>query len=138
MLRSETAAMAHDLPDVGYAESTFVVLAKDEPNSYKDAMNSPNAAEWRPTCEAEYDVLMGYHTWKLIEKPTSGNIIGCRWTFRVKRDNLGAINKFKARLVAQGFSQVEGLDYNETFSPTIKFTTIRLMIALACRYNLEL
>ena len=81
---------------------------------------------------------MGYHTWKLIEKPPSGNIVGCRWTFRVKRDNLGAINKFKARLVAQGFSQVEGLDYNETFSPTIKFTTIRLMIALACRYNLEL
>ena len=63
--------MAYDLPDVGYAESAFVVLAEDEPNSYKDAMNSPNAAEWRPACEAEYDVLMGYHTWKLVEKPTS-------------------------------------------------------------------
>ena len=70
--------MAHNLPDVGYAESVFVVLAEDEPNSYKDAMNSPNAAEWRPVCEAEYDVLMGYHTWKLIEKPPSGNIVGCR------------------------------------------------------------
>ena len=130
--------MAHDLPDIRYAESMFVVLAEDEPNSYKDAMNSPNATEWRPACEAEYDILMGYHTWKLIEKPPSSNIVRCHWTFRVKRDNLGAINKFKARLVAQGFSQVKGLDYNETFSPTIKFTTIRLMIALACRYNLEL
>ena len=130
--------MAHDLLDVRYAESAFIVLAEDEPNSYKDAMNSPNAEKWRPACEAEYDILMWYHTWKLIEKPPSSNIVGCQWTFRVKRDNLGAINKFKARLIAQGFSQVKGLDYNETFSPTIKFTTIRLMIALACRYNLEL
>ena len=89
-------------------------------------------------CEAEYDILMGYHTWKLIEKPPSSHIVRCWWTFRVKRDNLGAVNKFKARLVAQGFSQVEGLDYNKTFPPTIKFTTIRLMIALACRYNLKL
>ena len=45
MLRSETATMAYKLPDVGYAESTFVILAKDKPNSYKDAMNSPNATE---------------------------------------------------------------------------------------------
>ena len=137
-MRSETAAMAHGLPDVRYAESAFIVLAKDEPNSYKDAMNSPDAAEWRPACEAKYDILMGYHTWKLIKKLPSGNIVRCWWTFRVKRDNLGAVNKFKARLIAQGFSQVKGLDYSETFSPIIKFTTIRLMIALACRYNLEL
>ena len=54
--------MAHDLLDVRYAESAFIVLAEDEPNSYKDAMNSPNAAKWRPACEAEYDVLMWYHT----------------------------------------------------------------------------
>ena len=81
---------------------------------------------------------MGYHTWKLVEKPPRSNIVRCQWTFRVKRDNLGAVNKFNTRLVVQGFSQVEGLNYNKTFSPTIKFTTIRLMIALTCRYNLEL
>ena len=48
------------------------------------------------------------------------------------------MNKYKSRLVAQGFSQIEGLDFNETFSPTIRFTTIRLILAFACRYNLEL
>ena len=80
----------------------------------------------------------GYPPYIQSKKPPSSNIVGCQWTFRVKRDNLGAINKFKASLVTQGFSQVKGLNYNETFSPTIKFTTIRLMIALACRYNLEL
>lgn len=101
-------------------------------------MNSPEAKEWRPSCEAEYDILMGYHTWKLVERPPNINIIGCQWTFRVKKDNLGAINKYKSRFVAQGFMQIEGLSYNETFSPTIRFTTIRLILALACRDNLEL
>ena len=65
------------------------------------------------------------------------NIVRCQWTFRVKRDNLGAVNKFKVRLVTQGFSQIEGLDYNETFLPTIRFTTIILILALAYRHNLE-
>ena len=79
MSRSKTAAMAHNLPDVGYAESAFVVLAEDERNSYKDAMNSPNAAEWRPACEAEYNVLMGYHTGNLSRNPqaaTSSDVDG--------------------------------------------------------------
>ena len=120
--------MAHRERDLTHAESTFVVLAKDEPNSYREAMNSPEAKEWRPACEAEHDILMGYHTWELVKKPPNVNIVGCRWTFRVKRDNLGAVNKYKARLVAQGFTQIEGLDYHETFSPTIRFTTIRLIL----------
>ena len=72
------------------------------------------------------------------KRPLNTNIVGCRWTFRVKRDNLGAINKYKSRLVAQGFTQVKGLDYTETFSPTIRFTTIRLILTIACRDNLEL
>ena len=131
--------MACGSMDIKCAEGAFIVLAEDEPNNYKDAMNSPNAAEWRPTCEAKYETLLGYHTWNLVERPPPNiNIVGCRWTFRVKRDNLGAVNKFKARLVAQGFSQINSLNYNETFSPTIRFTTIRLILALACRYNLEL
>ena len=66
------------------------------------------------------------------------NIVSSRWTLRVKHDNLGKINKYKARLISQGFSQVSGLDYNEMYSPTIRFTSIHLILALACKYNLEL
>ena len=83
-------------------------------------------------------MLMGYNTWELVEKPPNTNIVGCRWTYHVKHDNLGQTNSLKSRLVAQGFSQVSGLDFNETYSPTIRFTSIRLILALACRYNLEL
>ena len=63
----ETAAMAHRDTNLEYTESIFIVLAKDEPNTYNDAMNSPNAEEWKPSCQAEYDTLMGYHTWELIK-----------------------------------------------------------------------
>ena len=141
--RSETThtgmtATTNESSDPKHTERVFVVLAEDEPNNYRDAMSSPNSQKWRSSCEEEYDTLMGYHTWKLVERPPNVNIVGCRWTFRVKRDNLGAINKYKSRLVAQGFSQIEGLDFYETFSPTIRFTTIRLILAFACRYNLEL
>ena len=74
-------------------------------------------------------MLSGYHNM---------NIIRSRWMFRVKRDNHGQVNRYKARLIAQGFSQVPGIDFNETFAPTIRLTTIRFIIALACKYNLEL
>ena len=86
----------------------------------------------------EYGTLMEYHTWTLVERPPNINVVGSRWTFRVKRDNLGLLNKLKSRLVAQGFSQIPGLDFNETYSPTIRFTSIRLILTLASRYNLEL
>ena len=100
-------------------------------------MRSNDTTKWRKSCEEEYKTLLGYHTWNLVEKPPDINIVGSRWTFRVKRNNLGQVDKYKARLVAQGFSQVFGLDFNETFSPTIRFTSIRFILAMACCYNLK-
>ena len=101
-------------------------------------MKSPDSEKWMEACHLEYDTIMGYGSWDLVQKPPKVNVVGCRWTFRIKRDNLGQIDKYKARLMAQGFSQVAGLDFNETYSPTIRFTSIRLILVLACRYNLEL
>ena len=136
--RTETATMAYEASDASQIEGAFVTLADDEPSCYKEAMSSDNADKWKSACEAEFSILMRYHTWELVERPTNVNIVGSRWTFRVKRDNLSRVDKFKARLVAQGFSQIAGLDFNETYSPTIRFTSIRLILALACRHNLFL
>ena len=72
----------------------------------------------------EYNVLKEYHTWTLVEKPPNANIVGCRWTFRIKRDNLGQIDKLKSRLVTQKFSHIPGIDFDETYSLTIQFTSI--------------
>jgi Reverse transcriptase (RNA-dependent DNA polymerase) len=137
-LFAEVAAMACGRVELEQAEMALVTLADDEPENYREAMKSANTKKWRQACEEEYNMLMGYHTWDLVEKPDDANIVGSRWVFRVKRDNIGDINKFKSRVVAQGYSQIAGVDFQETFSPTIRLTSIRLILALACKYNLVL
>ena len=119
MLYAEVVALAHGTSSLEETESAFVVLAEDEPDHYRDAMNSPEADKWKDACKEEYDTLMGYRTWTLVKRPAGINIVGCRWTFRTKRDNIGQVTKYKARLVAQGYSQIPGFDFNETYSSTI-------------------
>jgi len=82
-------------------------------------MSLINAEKWKASMEEEYETLMGYCTWKLFEQPPNVNIVGLQWTYRVKQDNLGQVDKYKLRLVAQGFSQITGVDFNKTYSPTI-------------------
>ena len=134
----ELIALANGETNLEEVETTLVTLAEDEPENYKEAMTSPNTEKWKSACTKEYNTLMGYHTWTLIERPPNTNIVGSRWMFQVKCDNHGQVNRYKAWLVAQGFSQVPGLDFNETYTPTIRLTTICFIIALACKYNLEL
>jgi hypothetical protein len=135
-LIAETAAVAHGKSELEDTETAYVVLAEDEPENYKEAMKSKDAAEWKKSCQDEFETLIGYRTWDLVEKPEGVNLVGSRWTFRVKRDNKGNVDKFKARVVAQGYSQIPGVDFQETYSPTIRFTSIRLILALACKYEI--
>ena len=119
VLYVEVVALAHRTSSLEETKSTFLVLAEDEPDHYRDTMNSPDADKWKDACKEEYDTLMGYRTWTLVERPAGINIVGSLRTFRMKRDNLGQVTKYKARLVAQGYSQIPGLDFNETYFPTI-------------------
>ena len=75
-------------------------------------------------------------TWKLVEKPRNKNIVGCKFIFRIKRDKNGEVLKYKARLVAQGFSQRFGTDFTETFAPVGKMLSFRIFIAFAVKYDL--
>ncbi|CAM8936114.1 unnamed protein product [Rhodiola kirilowii] len=81
--------------------------------------------------EAEFDALSRNQTWVLVPRPPNTNIIGSRWIFKTKHRPDGTIDKFKARLVARGFTQQQGLDYQETFSPVVKPATIRLVLSIA-------
>ena len=111
--------MAHGLINLKHTKPSFVVLADDKPSSYKEVMNIDNACRWTTACDVEYDSLMGYHTWTLVERPQDVNLVSCRWFFHVKHDNLNRIDKYKARLIVQEYSQIPGLDFNEIYSPTI-------------------
>ena len=83
----------------------------------------------------ELDALQQNNTWSLVPRPVNANIVGSKWVYRTKFKEDGSIDKYKARLVAQGYTQIPGLDFEETFSPVIKPTTIRLIFSLAVTLN---
>ncbi|KAL5577180.1 hypothetical protein UlMin_018879 [Ulmus minor] len=86
----------------------------------------------------EFQALQKNSTWTLVPPHPSYSIIGCKWVFKIKRKSDGTIERHKARLVAKGFNQVEGLDYFETFSPVVKPTTIRCVIAIPVINNWDI
>lgn len=75
--------------------------------------------------------LHNNNTWTLVPRPTTHNVVGSKWLFRVKHNLDGTIARHKARLVARGFSQIPGIDFSHTFSPVVKASTIRVVLSLA-------
>lgn len=83
--------------------------------------------------EAEYNSIIKHDTCKIVDRPLNRKLIGTKWIWRVKYKVFGTSEKYKARLVAQACSQVEGFDVSKTFAPTDRMSTIRLVLGLAAR-----
>ncbi|KAM2231636.1 hypothetical protein ACFX1S_015876 [Malus domestica] len=113
-------------------ESACTDLSLIEPTSYKTAMKDPT---WLKAMQEEIDALHKQGTWSLVTLPSTKNLVGCKWIFKIKKHSDGTIARHKARLVAKGFSQEPGLDYGETFSPVVEPTTVRLVLALAAQFH---
>ncbi|KAB2616565.1 hypothetical protein D8674_023153 [Pyrus ussuriensis x Pyrus communis] len=116
-------------------DAAFVDLSQMEPATYKSALKSP---VWLSAMNEELAALQTQHTWSLVPFPHNKNLVGCKWIFKIKRHADGSISWYKTRLVAKGFNQEEGIDYGETFSPVIKPTTVRLVLALASHFGWSL
>ena len=109
-----------------------------EPRSLAEAKRRPDWALWEKAIGEELDTLKKAGTWRLEEAPPGANIIGSKWVFKAKRDAAGNIARYKACLVAQGFSQIGGIDYDDTYAPVAKLASSRAIIAMANRLRLTL
>ena len=103
----------------------------DEPGTINEAWQGNFKRQWKGATDSEYQSLISSHTWELVPPPSNKNIVGNRLIFKVKRNFDGTVDRFKAGLVAQGYSQTEGIDNDEVFSPVARYTSIRSLLALA-------
>ena len=108
-----------------------LISESEEPKSYKEVLNSSNNSKWFQAMDEEYGSLMSNETWELVPRPNNQRVIGSKWVYKVKKGPNGEINRFKARLVAQGFSQTKGIDFQEVFAPVAHTSTIRALLSFA-------
>jgi len=110
------------------------------PQTIEEALSSNEAADWKKAADEEMDQIHKMKTWELVDLPEGKKAIGSRWTFLRKRDEEGMIARYKGRLVAQGFSQKPGIDFDSeaTFAPVMRFETLRAALALSTIYDWEI
>ena len=124
----------HDIPtspSFWHASANAVEAAMDlsEPSTFQEAVNGPDQVHWRKAIGAELDSMKLRGVFRAAKLPNGQSAIGTKWVFKIKRKADGSIEKYKARLVAKGFRQKYGIDYTETFSPVVKYVTLRMVSA---------
>lgn len=115
----------------------FMAVTAD-PSSYKEALACPEADQWRQAMAQEMTALIKMGTWDVVELPPGRKAIGTKWVFKAKTNSSGVVVRYKARLVVQGFSQIEGVDYFDTYAPVANITTVRTLLAVAAMQDWEL
>ena len=103
----------------------------DEPKSLKQARGRPDWPKWLNAMKEEIKSHQENKTWVLQKRLKGRKTVKCKWVFKIKYNHDGTVNKYKARLVAKGFTQVYGIDYEETFAPVVQLKSIRTFLALA-------
>ena len=106
-------------------------LNPDEPKFYQQALNRPDSDKWISAMDDELEALDKNKTWIIVDTPTNRKIVNCMWVFKIKHASDGSIERYKARLVARGDSQVAGTDYDELFAPVVRFDSLRLLLAIS-------
>src|ERR1044072_7552410 len=115
--------------------SNSCFVSKIEPKNLKEALCDEF---WIGAMQEELNQFKQHEVWELVPRPEGTNIIGTKWIYKNKSDAEGTVTRNKARLVAQGYTQVEGVDFDETFAPVARLESIRLLLGVACILKFKL
>ena len=113
-------------------------MKENDPVNLRQALQSFNAHKWIDAMNEEMKSTHDNDLWDHVELPEGLKPIGCKWIFKTKRDSKGNKERYKACLVAKGFTQREGIDYNKTFSPVLLKDSFRFIMALVAYFDLKL
>ena len=127
-----------DLCSVIAAVAVVDVEGDDLEPSYDEARQRSDWPKWKEAIDVELGNLKAAGTWEVVERPHGTNVVDSKWVFRLKKDAKGEIVKWKARLVARGFTQIYGVDYFETFAPVARLSSVRSILAIAARNDWEI
>ena len=116
----------------------IMLLDNGEPSNYEEVMAGPNSDKWLEAMKSEIGSMYENKVWTLTDLPVERRAIENKWIFKKKTDADGNVTIYKARLVAKGYRQVQGVDYDETFSPVAKLKSVRIMLAIAAYYDYEI
>jgi len=112
-------------------EKQIMCTNNNDPKSYNEAVNGDESGAWLGAINEELQAHNKNKTWSVITRPLNINIVSTKWIFTKKRDENGRVKRYKARLVARGFTQQYGIDYRETFAPVLKSKSLKIIIALS-------
>src|ERR1041384_7715300 len=110
----------------------------DEPTSYKEATEGPEPEKWLEAMKSEIDSMDTNRVWTLVDIPEDRKAVENKWIFKKKTDADGNVSVYKARLFTKGFRQIQGVDYEETFSPVAMIKSIRILLAIAAYHDYEI
>jgi transposase InsO family protein len=149
-LRDESSMLAGTLPGApavavrSAALFSAVVPANlplEEPHTHAQATASPQRDKWQAAMDEEIASQESNESWTVVDRasvPAGKRVLPCRWVYKLKLGKDGSVDRFKARLVAKGFVQQSGIDYTETYAPVMSYRTLRVLLSLAAREDLEI
>jgi transposase InsO family protein len=114
------------------------VALSAEPASYRRSQLLSDAEQWHTACEEEMEAHRLNGTWDIVKLPPGKKAVGSRWFMKIKHNADGSLDRYKARLVAKGYSQRPGFDFHETFAPTVRYSAVRAVLAIAALQDMEL
>jgi hypothetical protein len=103
-----------------------------EPSTFDDCCKDK---VWKDAMIEEYESILKNDVWEVVPRPQGKSVVTSKWIYKIKHVADGSVEKFKARFVARGFSQKEGIDYDEIFAPVSRYTSIKIIISLASIFD---